>query len=132
MGVGDRAAQAPNPQPFRLLVSHSAFEFDDRNPFQEDIALWLKDGVIAGPVNMNKTLLPAYDYLLPGSGLLIWHVDETIAYLDYITDDLTTTNWNANTLQLDPYHPFLAIEEADGSRDIGIFLNEYLAVFIIL
>lgn len=117
-----------SPKIYQIQINpHEYFLIENRqtNPFQEDIALWLKDGVIAGPVNMNKTLLPAYDYLLPGSGLLIWHVDETIAYLDYITDDLTTTNWNANTLQLDPYHPFLAIEEADGSRDIGIFLNEY-------
>ncbi len=112
---------------YKIPISpHEYYLIENRktNPTGQDIALWLKNGVIAGPVDLNKNFNSAYDYLLPGSGILIWHVDENIANLDYIPDDGIINNWYANTLQWDVYHPFIKLEEADGSRDIGIFLNE--------
>ncbi len=112
---------------YRIPITANEYflvENRQQNPSERDIAIWLKDGVIAGPVDLDKNFLPVYDYLLPGSGMLIWHVDESVAELDYITEDEIPNNWQANTLQLDPAHPFLSVEEADGSHDIGIFINE--------
>lgn len=73
--------------------------------------------VILGPVDSEKNYNREYDWLLPGSGILIWHVDEGVAYLDYDAD-----GWNNfwdNDLQLDKDRRFLTIVEADGIIDFG-------------
>ena len=54
------------------------------------------------------------DWSLPGGvgylgGILIWHIDETV-----IDDNLAT-----NTINADPVHRGVNLEEADGSQDIG-------------
>ncbi len=36
--------------------------------------------VVLGPVNAEREYNREYDWLLPGSGVLIWHVDEGVAY----------------------------------------------------
>ena len=38
-----------------------------------------------------------YDYLIPGSGMVIWHIDELVARLDYNGDGIN--NFNQNQLQ---------------------------------
>lgn len=58
-----------------------------------------------------------YDALSPGSGVLIWHVDEGVAYLDYDNDGFN--NFVSNTLQWDKNRRFLKLEEADGIIDFG-------------
>jgi M6 family metalloprotease-like protein len=73
--------------------------------------------VILGPVDNNKEPNREYDWLLPGSGILIWHVDEGVAYLDYDGDGLN--NFLDNDLQLDKDRRFLTIVEADGIIDFG-------------
>jgi M6 family metalloprotease-like protein len=73
--------------------------------------------VILGPVDGNKIYNREYDWLLPGSGILIWHVDEGVAYLDYDGDGLN--NFLDNDLQLDKDRRFLTIVEADGVIDFG-------------
>jgi M6 family metalloprotease-like protein len=50
-----------------------------------------------------------YDYGLPGSGLLIWHVDESVL-LAGLED---------NRVNADPSRRGVDLEEADGSQDIG-------------
>lgn len=50
-----------------------------------------------------------YDYGLPGSGLLIWHVDESVL-LAGLED---------NTVNANPLRRGVDLEEADGSQDIG-------------
>lgn len=50
-----------------------------------------------------------YDYGLPGSGILIWHVDENVIREKYI----------ANQINSDPDHRGVDLEEADGAQDIG-------------
>jgi M6 family metalloprotease-like protein len=50
-----------------------------------------------------------YDYGLPGSGLLIWHVDESV-----LLPGLENNRVNAN-----PARRGVDLEEADGSQDIG-------------
>ncbi|MBN2103486.1 T9SS type A sorting domain-containing protein [bacterium] len=50
-----------------------------------------------------------YDYGLPGSGLLIWHIDESV-----ILENLENNRINA-----DPERKGVDLEEADGAQDIG-------------
>ncbi|KPJ71101.1 hypothetical protein AMJ52_09090, partial [candidate division TA06 bacterium DG_78] len=45
-----------------------------------------------------------YDFFLPGSGILIWHID----------DNVINANWAYNALQIDPNHKGVDLEEADG------------------
>lgn len=50
-----------------------------------------------------------YDAFVPASGILIWHVDETIV----------AQTEAAGAINNDRAEPGIALEEADGSRDIG-------------
>ena len=50
-----------------------------------------------------------YDFGIPGSGILIWHIDE-----DVIEANLETNSVNAN-----PDHRGVDLVEADGAQDIG-------------
>ncbi|MCK5786869.1 MAG: M6 family metalloprotease domain-containing protein [Candidatus Sabulitectum sp.] len=49
------------------------------------------------------------DYGLPGSGLLIWHIDET---------RLSGAYRQANIVNVDPLHKGVDVEEADGIQDL--------------
>ncbi len=51
----------------------------------------------------------AYDAFIPGSGILIWHVDEAV-----IEDKISV-----GAINNDPARQGIALEEADGFRDIG-------------
>jgi M6 family metalloprotease-like protein len=73
--------------------------------------------VILGPVDADRNYNREYDWLLPGSGVLIFHIDESIAYLDYDYDGLN--NFWDNHLQVNPSARFLTLLEADGIIDFG-------------
>lgn len=73
--------------------------------------------VILGPVDQNRNYNREYDWLLPGSGILIWHVDEGVAYLDYDGDGLN--NFWDNDLQANKDRRFITLVEADGVIDFG-------------
>ena len=60
-----------------------------------------KSGVIVNAVN--------YDAGLPGSGLLIWHID----------NDIIAANRASNTINNDIENRGVSLEEGDGSEDIG-------------
>ena len=53
--------------------------------------------------------VPRYDVGLPGSGLLIWHIDESV-----IDANLAT-----NSINNDQEHRGVDLEEADGAQDLG-------------
>jgi len=55
------------------------------------------------------TSIPNYDYGLPGSGILIWHIDEKMIFKDFLS------NKNYNNILNGGIH----IEEGDGAQDIG-------------
>ncbi|MFH0930881.1 MAG: immune inhibitor A domain-containing protein, partial [Candidatus Zixiibacteriota bacterium] len=74
-------------------------------------------GVVLGPVNNSKQPNREYDFLLPGSGILIWHIDEGVAYLDYNNNGID--NFTDNALQCDKDRRFITLEEADGVIDFG-------------
>ena len=55
------------------------------------------------------TAIEEYDAFVPGSGVLIWHVDE----------DVMARAEDPNTMNNQAYWQAIALEEADGYRDIG-------------
>ncbi len=73
--------------------------------------------VVLGPVDADRNYNREYDWLLPGSGILIFHIDESIAYYDYDGDGLN--NFWDNQLQAIPDRRFLTLVEADGIVDFG-------------
>jgi M6 family metalloprotease-like protein len=75
--------------------------------------------VFQGPVNYNREFTGEYDFLMPGSGLLIFHVDEGVAGLDY--DDDGMNNFDDNDLQWDYDRKFITLIEADGLVNFGGF-----------
>lgn len=80
--------------------------------------------VVLEPVDTaSVTANREYDFLLPGEGMLAWHVDEGVAELDYVTDDDTPNNFLANTLQWDSQRRFLTLIEADGLINFGGYFS---------
>ena len=77
-------------------------------------------GVIQYPVDtLTREFTGEYDFLLPGSGLLIYHVDEGVAGLNYNWETDSVVNFEDNKLQLDPSRRFLRLIEADGVVDMS-------------
>lgn len=56
-----------------------------------------------------------YDYGLPGSGILIWHIDESVIAEKYAE----------NRVNSDREHRGVDLVEADGSQDMGYFYNNF-------
>lgn len=62
------------------------------------------------------TAVDEYDWALPGSGIVIWHIDEKV-----IRENLAT-----NTINADKNRRGVDVEEADGIQDIG---EEFRTIF---
>jgi M6 family metalloprotease-like protein len=93
---------------------------DDFVPDPDNIQPLLSDSmtnVILGPVDISRNLTGEYDALMPGSGMLIYLVDESVAALDYDGDGLN--NFADNQLQNDPSRRFIQVMEADGLVNLG-------------
>ncbi|MGH8015826.1 MAG: hypothetical protein ACREBV_06510, partial [Candidatus Zixiibacteriota bacterium] len=73
--------------------------------------------VFQWPVDITKNFTGEYDFLMPGSGLLIYLVDESVAGLDYDNDGVN--NFDDNDLQWDADKKFLTLIEADGIINFG-------------
>jgi M6 family metalloprotease-like protein len=103
-----------SPEEYFLIENRQTdVDGDDFSGLRADSAT----NVILGPVDANRNYNREYDWLLPGSGILIWHVDEGVAYLDYDGDGLN--NFWDNQLQCDKDRRFLTLVEADGIIDFG-------------
>jgi len=74
-------------------------------------------GVVLGLVDVATDSDREYDYLMPGSGVLIYRVDEAVAYLD-VDEDGIPNFWD-NKLQWDKDRKFMTLMEADGIIDFG-------------
>ncbi|MFO7768639.1 MAG: immune inhibitor A [bacterium] len=85
------------------------------------VGLYWEGGVIdgtavEGPSGRVRTY--EYDALLPGSGVLLWHLDEEVAGLPPL-EGTTGDRLGANQLQGDRLRRFLDLEEADGAQQLG-------------
>lgn len=115
------AAELDNTKPQIVLVPITRAEYyliENRqvNIDQDEITAILQDpvtNVIMGPVDTDRNPSREYDYLLPGSGILIWHVDETVAFDDTLVGDDIPNNYQANTLQWNGDRRFVSLIEAD-------------------
>ncbi len=114
--------QIPISETEYYLVENRRIDIDGRG--DPGLRLDSVTSVVIGPAD-TTTLANTreYDFLLPGSGLLIWHVDEGVAELDYVDTDETPNNYQANTLQWDPERRFLRLIEADGLINFGGFFS---------
>ncbi|HEX2865853.1 MAG TPA: T9SS type A sorting domain-containing protein [Ignavibacteriales bacterium] len=72
----------------------------DTTGFSYDSADSLRGVVIA---------VDEYDWAVPGSGIVIWHID----------DNIINAKIDSNTINNDKFHRGVDVEEADGVQDIG-------------
>jgi len=102
-----------------LLVENRQFDLNgDLVPTLERDSL---TNVVLGlrPASDTDTLGPReYDYLLPGDGILVWHID-----WNAILAGLSSFGGGVNINFL---RPGVGVLEADGIRDIGTASSEYL------
>ena len=123
---GFRILPQVTPQVVKIPISETEYYLVENRRFDIDglgDAALRQDSmtnVILEPVDsITVTANREYDFLLPGEGLLIWHVDEGVAVLDTVTSDSTANNFLANTLQWDFARRFLRLVEADGLINFG-------------
>ena len=84
---------------------------DDRDEYPsylEVLKTYYPDQIEMGQSGVLLSL-PDYDWGLPGSGILIWHIDERVI----------AEKGPMNKINDDPDYRGVDIEEADGSQDIG-------------
>ena len=66
-----------------------------------------------------------FDKALPGSGLLIWHIDENVAFMDWDRDG--SSNWDDNAVNNNDTHYMVDLEEYDnydGSQELQLGINQ--------
>lgn len=78
-------------------------------------------GVVLGPVDPGCTeeICPVnheYDYLIPGPGLLVYHIDNTRVLTGLLPYDTVNNEWRRRGV---------AVEEADGIMDLGNYQSFY-------
>ena len=113
-GVSIDALLADGTDPRVVKVPINAEEYFLIENRQRDIfgdsAVAVQDGGVIVEID-------EYDWGLPGSGLLIWHIDEGVIREHY----------ESNTVNADPLRRGVDLEEADGFQDIGfIIYGSYL------
>lgn len=77
-----------------FLVENRQQDIRNRDTVYVDV----EDGV---PISIDYG---EYDFFLPGSGILVWHVD----------DNILNTFWSTDEVQINPKHKGVDLEEADG------------------
>jgi M6 family metalloprotease-like protein len=112
---GIKIAKIPISEFEYFLIENRQIEVDGKpNALLADSAT----SVILGPVDpLTKTFSHEYDILLPGSGILIWHIDERVAAMDYNGDGYN--NFDENQLQWNPNQLFVKLMEGDGLVNFG-------------
>jgi len=116
---------------FRSIDSDNNID-PDWDPFGVGLRADSFFNIILGPtlcgdpryIDSCRALGSDYDFQLPveSGGMLIWHVDEEVAYQlvpEFEGDPYLKNNFDANTLQWNRERRFLEIVEADGLVDFG-------------
>lgn len=131
-GVGDSISAAYLPYSDKEIIKVPVTEFEyflienrEQNsiPHPEQTTFLMGDsatGVILGlgaEINGVQVPIGDYDIFVPGHGVLIWHIDESVAYVDYTGSG--GNNFINNTLQWDSNRRFVSLVEADGAVDFG-------------
>ncbi len=129
---GIKIARVPISENEYYLIENRAEELDG---YQTNMRADARTSVFQYPArDLGNGVYEAsgeYDFLIPGSGLLIYLVDEGVAYLnnDYYTGD-TVINFNDNKLQWalgdpNPTRKFVSLVEADGVVDLSGYYQTY-------
>jgi len=118
-GGGNRVYSIPISSTERFLIEN---RLDDLGK-DGVVAIEQERGVVLGPVDPDCTLpvCPVnheYDFLLPGPGLMIWHIDDTRVIPGLMPWD---------TVNTDSRRRGVAVEEADGIMDLGNIQSFYWA-----
>ncbi len=112
--TGIKIARVPISENEYYLLENRIVEADGK---QTALLADSATSVFQYPVDLQRNFTGEYDFLMPGSGLLIYHVDEGVAGLDY--DDDGVNNFDDNDLQWDPDRKFITLIEADGIINFG-------------
>lgn len=111
---GIKMARIPISEHEYYLIENRVVEVDGEPTAAQVDSL---TNVILRPTDTFKVPTGEYDFLIPGSGMLIYLVDEGVAPLDYDGDGLN--NFDDNDLQSDPNRKFVTLVEADGFVNFG-------------
>lgn len=125
-GVYSAEATAISPSGYRATVSADEyFLFENRETdIDGDEIVYLKSdfGVVSGPTTADgDSTTSEYDAGLPGSGLLIWHIDESISAWEDGPPNALFYDPEADTLVR---RRGVALEEAPGYEDLGFVWYE--------
>ena len=121
-------ASTVSPTYFRITINdHEEFLIENRQvSTDEDPVVYLKTrgGIVLGPTTeTGDTISGEYDAGLPGSGILIWHIDTAQGAWENGLPNFNTIDAVADTLIRSRG---VALEEADGIENIGIrYLGDY-------
>ncbi|MDF1545458.1 MAG: hypothetical protein P1R58_10180 [bacterium] len=116
---GIKVARVPISDDEYYLIENRLQETDNKTTFMIADSV---TSVIWGPGDSTKTLTGEYDHLMGGSGVIIYHIDESVAREDWGAN-FGVNNFYDNQLQLDPERRFIRLVEADGIVDFGGYYN---------
>ena len=114
VSTGIKVARVPISENEYFLLENRIVETDGK---QTALLADSVTSVFQWPVDLSKNFSGEYDFLMPGSGLLLYLVDEGVAGLDYDGDGVN--NFDDNDLQWDPDRKFLTLIEGDGIINFG-------------
>lgn len=119
---GTEAVKIPVSEQEYFLVENRSVDFDSF--LGSALKVDPVTGVVLGPARPDadsSVFTVEYDIFLPGSGILIWHIDEAVALEAGCADDLGNlfSRFACNTVNNNPARRFLELEEADGFVDFG-------------
>jgi len=118
-GPGSRLFKIPITSDEYFLIENRLDDIGHDNTVAIDVAE--ERGVVLGPVDPAPgppELNHEYDFLLPGPGMLIYHIDDTRVLPGLMPWD---------TVNADRHRLGVAVEEADGIMDLGNILSFYWA-----
>ncbi len=120
ISTGVRIARIPITEFEYYLLENRQIDIDGRGDpalLADSATSVIQGPVYYDPLDESKTFTNEYDFLLPGSGILIWHVDESVAAMSLAGSNFTL--FETNRVQIDTEHRFIELIEADGLINFG-------------